>query len=558
MNIYFWDKPATIPEKEDKDKPNFNVVEEDQSIREVVRNIENKIIGTKRTFSETKPDNPSVKKWIRKILEDYPNKNDEIVDDILNEFRSVLRTRSKEKEKIVGILQLNDTLVIVHCKKDPSLAEIEDKLYSVKTVLHPKNIIRADIIKNEDGTLTLFAFESSRKWSKGHAKFWGIEPEDVGWESIGSITLNIELVKFRLPVQIPIEVEQLKELIDNGDISVTGKIRIGQEEGKITKVFVYGKAMTYSHFYDFFVTGTEKIENYKKKFRDIIPPQQQISAFDKEVRYRYEEDKNKLYEITTSGSNQICKKEHLRFTICFFTKERPGIKPMMQGYLWDLYQSVFENKKLEIWHAGEESTLEPLKIGSLEIYNQIEVPDDISVFSNNLLNQLQDAQSKKTKLLLQYFFCKLYSQNIKSKHFNFLFDFFIEELISKEIEFEFKNEGLLEKENLLEFKSVDDIKGKPTRFAKDRLVPTVRKYLDAGNLKRYCILYGVEDNGAIKPIVHLKSDQITEIENLANKELSKDKATVCLQQIPFKEGLILAVFLIPQIKGYVSDYESTN
>jgi hypothetical protein len=117
------------------------------------------------------------------------------------------------------------------------------------------------------------------------------------------------------------------------------------------------------------------------------------------------------------------------------------------------------------------------------------------------------------------------------------------------MEHEFKNEGLFEKEKLLEFKSVDDIKGKPTRFAKDRLVPTVRKYLDAGNLKRYCILYGVEDNGAIKPIFHLKSDQIPEIENLANKELSNDNATVCLQQIPFKEGSILAVFLIPQIKG---------
>jgi len=546
--IYFWDKPATMPEKEEKDKLNFNEVEEDQSIREVVRNIENKIIGNKRNFSETKPDNPSVKKWIRKILEDYPDKNDEIVEDVLNEFRSVLRTRSKEKEKIVGILQLNDTLVIVHCKKDPSLAEIEDKLYSVKTVLHPKNIIRADIIKNEDGDLTLSAFEYSRKWSKGHAKFWGIEPEDIGWESIGSITLNIEIEKFPFPIQIPIEVEQLKEMIENNDISATGKVTIGREEGKITKVFVYGKALTYPQFYDFFVTETEKLENYKKKFDEIVVPQTQLNSFNSEIKYKYEEDKNKLYEITTSGLNQICKKKHLRFMICFFTKQHPGIKPMPE-HLWSLYQSVFENKILEIWHAGEVSALEPAKIGSLEIYNQIEVPDDLSILSDSLLNQLQDTQSKKTKLLLQYSFCKLYSQNIKSKYFKFLFDFFIEDIISKDMEHEFKNEGLFEKEKLLEFKSVDDIKGKPTRFAKDRLVPTVRKYLDAGNLKRYCILYGVEDNGAIKPIFHLKSDQIPEIENLANKELSNDNATVCLQQIPFKEGSILAVFLIPQIKG---------
>ena len=433
--IYFWSKLATKPEKEEKDILSFNEVEEDKSIREVIRSLENKIIGNKRDFRDIKPNNPSIKKWIEHVINLYPDRDDDIVEDIINEFRSVLYTKSKEKEKfIIGVLQLNDVFVIVHCRKDPSLAELKDKLYSVKTILHPKNIIRADIIKNEDGKLTLSAFEYSRKFSVGHAKFWGIEPEDIGWESLGSITLNVEMETFSLPFQIPIEAEQLKEMMDQKYISPTGKIKIGRENGKITKVFIYGKAMEYSQFYDFFITETEKLKNHKNKFNEIITPTPPISVFDGTIRY--EEDRNNVYEITAEGTKSIHKKEHPRFTICFFTQHYPGIK-LKENFLWEIYQSIFDNKYLEVWHAGEQSSSEPTRIGSLMVYNKINLPDDLMIFSDNLLNLIQDARSRKAKLLLQSCFCRLYSENMKNKHFKVVFDFLNDSIISKEIEFEF-------------------------------------------------------------------------------------------------------------------------
>jgi hypothetical protein len=546
MKIYFWDKAATKPEKEQEDTLIFYEVEEEESIRELIRSLEHRIIGKKRNFQEVNPENPSIKKWVLTIIKSYPDKKKNEAEDLINEFRSVLNTKSKEKEKfIVGILQLNDTLVITHCKKDPSLAEIKDKLYSVKTILHPKNIVRADIIKNEDGKLTLAAFEYNRKFSVGHAKFWGIEPEDIGWESLGTITLNVELETFSYPLQIPIETEQLKEMIDQKTISPTGKIKIGREEGKIDKVFVYGKTMEYPQFYDFFVTETEKLNSHKKKFNEIIVTQATLRTFDGEIKFQYEEDEMNIYQITTKGRTAIHKKEHPRFTICFFTKLHPGIKPK-EDYLWRIYQSVFDNKTLEIWHAGEESSLEPFKIGNLEIYNQIDLPNDLITLSGNLLNQIQDAQSRKGKFLLQYCFCKLYRENIKNKHLRYIFDFFVESIIAKEVEYEFKqNSGDLQKEDFIEFKSSDDVLGKPTRFVEDKLVPTIKNYLENGKLKRYCILYGVEDNCLIKPVIHLKNDQITEIERKANEQLSEQNITISIQPIPFRDGFVLSVFIIP-------------
>jgi len=546
--IYFWEKTATKPEEESKDACAFYELDEDPKIREVIRELEGKIIGNKRTLSEINPNNPSVKKWVRSLLTSYPEKNNGLVEDLLNEFRAVLHTRSKEKERfIVGVLQLNDCLVIVHCKKNPSLAEIEDKLYSVRTVLHPKNVIRADVVKNEDGKVTLSAFEYSKRLSNGHAEFWGIEPEDVGWESLGSIKLNIELARFPIPIQLPIETEQLQGMIKDKIISPSGNIKIGKEEGKITKVYVYGKVMSYSEFYDFLVTQTEKLESYKTKFDEIVTDQTEIAKVVDGKKYHYEEDSDGLFEITVKGNNRICKKEHPRFEICFFTDRYPGIKPA-EKFLWKFYQSIFENMPLEIWHSGEKSSDEPIEIGKLSIYNQIEFPEQLQKFQNQLLNQIQDCQSKKTKKILEYCFCKLYQVNLKNKHFRSLFEFLVNSIIIRELDFEFtKNEGLLQKEDLLEFKSADDVKGNPTEFVKTKLIPTIKKYCGKNELKRCCILYGVEDGTTIKPLYHLKNDQITNMENLVHKELSKENFSVYLQPIPFKEGIILAVYIIPKV-----------
>jgi|GEM_PF-3637253 len=114
--IYFWCKTALKPERDEEDKLIFYNVEEEQSIREVIKSLENKIIGNKKDFSEISPTNPSVKRWVETIMKLYPNQEEYIkeVEDLIKTFRSFLQTKSKEKEKfIVGVLQLRDVLLLV-------------------------------------------------------------------------------------------------------------------------------------------------------------------------------------------------------------------------------------------------------------------------------------------------------------------------------------------------------------------------------------------------------------------------------------------------------------
>ncbi|MBN1762846.1 MAG: hypothetical protein JW878_07220 [Methanomicrobia archaeon] len=547
--LYFWEKWASRAEDGIADKMNFYEVDDSSTIREVIRNLESKITGERLLFSEISPKNSSVKKWIERIRKIYPDRGEDIVEDLLNTFRYSLYTRSREKYKhIVGVLLLEDTMLLVHCKKDPSLAELEDKIYSVKLILHPKNVLRAAIIKNEHGRITFSAFEHNRTWSKGHAEFWGINPEDVTWDTLGSIILTVELEAFPYPIQLPVEIEQLEEIMAENRLSPTGSIRIGRTDGKVITAEVFRREMSFMEFYDYYITEQENLKGYRKKFEELINPSSTLSDdFPRENKYRYEENLQKVYEITPEGKSPIINKEHLRYTICFFTKSYPRIKPL-QGFVDRLYQSIFENVQLEIWHAGEDTSLEPVTIGCLNIYNKVQINRELVDFSNILLNIIQDVASKKEKIVLQHCFCDFWKKNTRNIHVRHLFDFIKEGIIVPELKYEFAEGWIFSTEGYLEFKSADAVRTKPSKFVSDVLIPTIKRYTIDGKLTRYCILYGIEDNGEIKPLYHLKSDQITIIEDQANEGLLDERFKVKVLPIPYKEGIVLSVFIIPMIQ----------
>jgi hypothetical protein len=542
--ILFWEKLAKTPENEEVENPIFNEVEEDESIRELIRSLEVKSISKKLNFSQIKPENSSVRKFILDIIKSYPKGDSEKVEFLIDAYRSGLITRSKEADRfIIGVLLLNDVLVLAHCKKDPSLAEIRDKMYSVKTVLHPKNIIRADIIKKEGEVFYFSAFEYSYKFSKSHAKFWNIEPEDVGWESLGKITFIVESSTIDFPLQISIEPEQIKEMFEGDKISPLGKIKLGREEGEITKAYLFGKCLNFPVFYDFYVAENEKLIPFKKKFDEIVKTQTELKNTDSWYTNLYEEGIDGLYKKEIDKSNKILTKEHPRYLVGFFTKSPPGIKPKNE-LLVKIYRSIFNNEPVSFCHIGELIKGEPTNFGSLEVYNDIGIDKEILDFLNNLLNQIQDTDGKKIKLLLQYCYCLVALENINNRHFKHLFGFLNEFLISKEMAVEFGNDGLLAKENLVEFKSSDKVSPKPSNFS-DEIIQELKKYTKKGN-ERCCILYGVENNNKIKPIYNYPNDALKNIEKNVNEELKNSRFKTNIEIIPFKEGIIISVFIIPK------------
>lgn len=566
--IYFWEKWALEPETEDEDKCIcYEVMEDDISIREVLREFENKPLGKKLLFSEVPiRKNPSVRKWINQIITSYPDRRDDVVEDLLNAFRVSLGPRSKERYKyIVGLLLLKDVLLLIHSKKDRSLAQWEGNIHPVQLILYKKNALRAAIIKNENGIITFSAFEHSKNWSKGHAEFWGIEPEDVGWETLGNIILYVVLNTFEYPMQLPIETENLDVMIRNSTISPTGFINIGKEKGKITQVEVFRKMWEFNEFYDYYITQKEQLIKFRKMFeKELLPDgkNRSIYKYDSkpEFKYKFKEDLDKIYEFSADGDKLIFIKKHPRFIILFSTNEYPRIKPS-DRLIYRIYKAIFENEFMEIWHAGEDTSNEPTRIGeALEIYNKIDIDSAFLEFSSGLLDLIKDCNSQKASYILQAYFCSLWYIHLKNIHIKSIFEFIKEDIIIPELEHQFKSGGLFDKEDYLEFKSADAVDAKSSNFINKTLLPTIRQYLIDGELSRRCIFYGIEENGKIIPVPQrrLRSDDVGKIEKLVNKELEKDNIRVILQPIPVEEDAVLAVLLLQNIKTRVSEASIIN
>ena len=217
--------------------------------------------------------------------------------------------------------------------------------------------------------------------------------------------------------------------------------------------------------------------------------------------------------------------------------------------IYSIYQAIFENRRLELWHAGEQLSEDPVVLGSLMIYNDLAFSPQSLEFGTNLLNVIQDLRSRKERSILQYLLCEYWKNSSPCNHFPIIFDHIIQTILMKDLQHEFNTEVISATEQYVEYKSPADVDLKIKRFVEQTLVPTIKSYVKNGDQARYAILYGVEDNGAIRPIYRLKSDMVADIQNRANEILNGDGVRIRALSIPFNDEVILLVLLIPAYEG---------
>lgn len=547
--ILFWEKWALQPDDPKDDLMHRFEIENDPKIRQVIREFESKTVIKRLDFDDVHPSNSSVKTWINKIFNSDSEVDEEVIQYLIDTFRFALYPRSKKKfDYIVGILLLHDTLILLHSKKIDTLVESDDRVFPAEVILSAKNVLRAAIIKDEDGKKTFSAFEYNRRLSKGHADFWQIAPDDVNWEALGNFSLSIDIDGFDLPISLSVNSDNLEDMVSNHNLTPTGKIHLGRIDGKVTKAKVLRNEMDFNDFYEFYVLHKENLNEHQNLFSKIIPTidiQSHLhSGFDPQ-HYEYFEDFTSLMKYTANGEEQLIHKEHPRFSICYFTNIYPRIKPKSK-MIDNIYQAIFNNHQLEVWHAGEHISNESYEFGSLKVYNELGIIPNALEFGNNMLNIVQDLHSRKERLILQYLLCEYWKNSSHCKHFPVIFDHITQSIIKKDIEFEFNVDAISATEQYLEYKSPADVSlKKKDHFVEDTLVPTVRSYLNNGTLSRYGIIYGVEDNGVINPIYHLQSDMVTTIQEKANEILRNEGVKIRAIPIPFNKEMILLILLVP-------------
>ncbi|MHA1252738.1 MAG: hypothetical protein ACTSRP_22315 [Candidatus Helarchaeota archaeon] len=497
-------------------------------IQKVIDNLKKKKLGKKVSEDDLNPKNPSFIKWINLIFEnlDRLEKIENTIEDIINEFRSFLRTRSKELGKyIVGLLVLNYSIIIFHCKKIESIAQVDQIIKGVDRLLDPQNVYRAIVIEKTDRCNYYYFFEHNHKLSRALANIFGIDYELIGFDILGTfkLVLNLENTNSPFKFLLPLNLEDFDLLFENNEITRDGQFKLGNLKAKIDFVKIYGeKSIKFMEFYEKYILWRQNLNTHKRKFYNLIIPNSKIPYFFEHNKikinnkFKYYEDANFVYKYLLNGQQKIYEKNHNKFTILFSTYCPPGIKPS-DSLIHKIKNAIFDKiEQLEIWHAGLKLLkTEPIYFGNLVIYNNFpQLKNNITKIK--LINSLIQNSTKyidiRIKLLNQILISFMIQKIFENTHLEIIFTHIYEELLS-ELEFEFQNNNfkLTEHEdNLIEYKSASDyLKYKnPINFAESRLIPTIK---NKGIPK--IIIYGIEDDGSIQPIYNLKSDMLAKIED---------------------------------------------
>jgi hypothetical protein len=564
QDVLLWRKPAyrlkkgepalSDPDRIPGNKQSIQVIS-----NEILRHLQTKSLGKSVPLSETNPKNSSILDWIVEALELYPSYNNKIIDYLMNAFRASLYPRSKERDRfILVVMQMKNTLVIAHTRSDLSIGGVSQSskkkqstapkndyslITPVRRLLDPENVRRAISIIREKNDVLVWAFEKSRSLSRGLAEFLGISAENVGWEDTGNIRMTINVDGFDWPLRIDMEREQLDDMVSAKVIKRTGAFMIGRASATIGQVQAFGRTYEYPDFWNSYVDETEKLVKYRKAFNGFIPEEIQLETIiGNNLTFKYEEDINAVSQIGVDGPSIKITKDHPRFKIAFFTLKPPRIKPQ-ETFLETIYQSVFENKPLELWHAGEKSSDESISIGSLAVFNDVGFTSDIENYVKKVLGHIHD-NTVKQKLLLQYHMCQMCESWLSSTHFHSLF-WFLKQKIQKLVDDEFEKPIMSGKEGYIEYKNIDAVIGKPSDFAINILLEHVLKCKKKSKLEKYVIIYGMDEaSQTLRPINSWKSEQYTAIEEITNNALEKEDLQIKILPVSHSGGYIPIVFVI--------------
>jgi len=547
--VCFWEKPASAPEPGVHDLPKLYRIKDNPTLRSLIRELKERTFVKRIPLKTIRPSDTSTIKHINCIRGSLPKLDSDHIDDLLSSFRGRLRTRSKKRgEFIVGALLFDGGLLLIHSRIDPALFRgRQGRMYTADLVLHPRNLIRADLLEFAQSETFLYAYEYDRRFAKGHADFWGIRPRDVQWEWTDTIRFYYLVGSPEIELIRPASFDEVETMIQNGEITPSGEVHIGKLEARVVRVDVSRKAMSFSEFYERYILLKERIDDHSRFFDTLVNPFQLPAYFDRENRFDYEEDIDMLYKCGQPNHVEVKEKKHDRYVLCYFTDLYPGVKPL-SPLVGLFYRSLFQSSRTDVLHVGEPISLEPTRIGNLRIHNELYIDEHMLVFVNELIDKIRDYSSKKGKAVLQAVVTKALKHCISNQHLPLVFDFLFRDYIANALDGAFAVEGLAAKEAEIEFKSKDAYLNSPKDFVRRNLVPLIRKYTQSSPFSRLCIIYGIEDDGTLAPIANLPSDRVTEIEMHANKLLAGDGVVVETHAIKTKYGFLLLVMFFGKPK----------
>lgn len=468
-------------------------------------------------------ENPN--RWLLGIFDNYNKDNEKLTEQfeyLLNDFTAHLKTRRREYDRYaVGIISKNYIL-------------LANTVFGEETITPTYEIIPRMMDKDNIMLYALFRMEKDESVKVRYYEFYksdffvewlGIYEKDSHYYQGGKYRIYTDIIGNSTVLELNDEnIEKIRGSINGNqitldvpiDVITIEQVRIGKKRYPDFEVF-------YKHFID----DQYNLKYYKNKFFEIIGNLDvQISRYSdcREGVEKYEE-------------GLVIKKRNPHFNILFGANKGNGDIEFSPDYINELYSYYSNGNHFQVFHAGDKLASKPVEIQKMAVHN--ELCDDISKFLIDYINET-GLRDRDLFNILSFTTFKILAIENQEKYIHYFLN-----LMGLKSLTMLKNNKFTDNENeILEFKSSGYFDGSPEDIA-DRLILDLRKKLSSNHFKVYLIGVTEPPAGKLDPIKKqsMKSDDITKIERIINREKYIEKVDIFQMLVNEDEGIVVMTVL---------------
>ena len=434
------------------------------------------------------------RKWIKKLINEYPNISLNNFEELLIDFTDGMQTRMREDSKyVIGILYKN-SLLIAHTAYGEETITLGWKV--IPRMLDRDNILRyVHFLKHNDEILVKF-YETVR--TDSFVEWLRLPQKDAFYYFGGKYRIETELDG--IPIFFELTEKDMEKWLSNHPELRDGMLELEKPVSmfNIKQILVARKKyISAADFVQDYVAEKFNINYYRNEFRNILNSLSPLLT-------KYIDDETRVFTVLGDETETVVYKENHNLQILFSTG-KPFEIEIRESYLHKLYREFINGEVVNIYHCGDVFTQKPMEISHLRIFNEIKT----SVLTTELIkyyNETNLQDSFLIKIISNIIFESL-SRDNEELHISYFFKR-LSERIRKDIA---KQKRLTKLEDkILEFKSNEFFVGNTEEIAQ-KLSKDIKKKVGQSENKVYVI--GVEDNGEVTGISksRLKSDRLESI-----------------------------------------------
>ncbi len=360
-------------------------------------------------------------RWISQALDAAEEMNEterrhtdigHVAEDLAENFSDDMKTRAKSAGKYVIIILGAGRLIICHSYTGQRALTTDMEV--IEELLSADNIDKyADFTRTEDDEIVVSHYDKYD--TESFIDWLGIPDDEIIFDVKGEVKIYSEIGDGIETIFELSRDDVVEKLINSDNYRLTRDLfeTPGPDTPNYRVDYIRWGSRTYPNAEEFkqeVLTTHYKLQYYEEQFKDL---QQDLDA---SLRDRVVDKEEKVIERTGDSEQIRVRKSHNEFNITFADKH------INLGARWrkELATDVLtRNTRFSVAHPGSPIVDEPYEIGSLRIYNEIEMNSEAISDLNDLVAAIEDLSTSNHGRLLRFVVFKILSEQASGaiKHF---------------------------------------------------------------------------------------------------------------------------------------------